>query len=198
MLCPPTIFIPLLPEGGCFVSYKNFVKLTNCPPMAAIARLSGHCMLFQNWIKKRTTFQIPEELARARSFLLEKNFSGDIKKIKPKNMKIARTAIISPWILTIKSHLATSIRNLKKNNMFLILTYLMLFRYIRMEKSKNWIYDDVLFCKSSLSKMASVKTNKIKNQTELWKTNFLRYTTLLLGPKGFVNSKGPKIAVCLC
>ena len=39
----------------------------------------------------------------------------------------------------------------------------MLFRYIRMEKSKNWIYDDVLFCKSSLSKMTSVKTNKIKN-----------------------------------
>ena len=55
----------------------------------------------------------------------------------------------------------------KKNNMFLILTYLMLFRYIRMEKSKNWIYDDVLFCKSSLSKMASVKTNKIKNRTAL-------------------------------
>ena len=56
---------------------------------------------------------------------------------------------------------------------------------------------DVLLCKSSLSKMASVKTNKIKNQTSLWKTNFLRYTTLFLGPKRFVNSKGPKIALCL-
>ena len=74
-----------------------------------------------------------------------------------------------------------------------------------------WIYDaflldkqlsiwrivqtDVLFCKSILSKMASVKTYKIKNQTALWKTNFLRYTTLLLGPKRLVNSKGPKIAL---
>ena len=76
---------------------------------------------------------------------------------------------ISPFQIAFdhRSHLATSIRNLKKNNMFLILTYLMLFRYIRMEKSKNWIYDDVLFCKSSLSKMASVKTNKIKNRTAL-------------------------------
>ena len=74
----------------------------------------------------------------------------------------------------------------------------MLFRCVRMGKSKNWIYDDVLFCKSSLSKMASVKTNKIKKRTPLPKTNFLRYTTLLLGPKRFVHSKGPKIALCLC
>ena len=74
----------------------------------------------------------------------------------------------------------------------------MLFRYIRMEKSKNWIYDDVLFCKFSLSKMASIKTNKIKNRTALSSTNFLRHTTLLHGPKRFVNSKGPKIALCLC
>ena len=33
------------------------------------------------------------------------------------------------------------------------------------------------FCKSSLSKMASVKTNKTKNRTALYKTNFLRHTT---------------------
>ena len=85
----------------------------------------------------------------------------------------------------------------QKNKLFLISIYLMLFRYIRMEKSKNWIYDDVLFCKSSLSKMASVKTNKIKNQTALWKTNFLRYTTLLLGPKRFLHSEGPKNVICL-
>ena len=55
----------------------------------------------------------------------------------------------------------------------------------------------VLFCKSILSKMTSTKTNKNKKWTPLPKTNFLRYTTLLLGPKRFVHSKGPKIALCL-
>ena len=38
----------------------------------------------------------------------------------------------------------------------------------------------------------------IKKQMPLGKTNFLRYTTLLLGAKRFFNSKGPKIALCLC
>ena len=56
----------------------------------------------------------------------------------------------------------------------------------------------VLFCKSILSKMTSTKTNKNKKWTPLLRTNFLRYTTLLLGPKRFVHSKGPKIALCLC
>ena len=55
-----------------------------------------------------------------------------------------------------------------------------------------------LFCKSRLSKMASIKTNKIEKRTPLPKTNFLRYTTLLLGSKRFGHSKGPKIALCLC
>ena len=54
------------------------------------------------------------------------------------------------------------------------------------------------FLKSSLSKIVSVKTYKIRYRTALWKTNFLKYTTFLLGPKRFVNSKGPKIALCLC
>ncbi len=56
----------------------------------------------------------------------------------------------------------------------------------------------VLFCKFTLSKMTSTKTNKNKKWTPLPKTNFLSYTTLLLGPKRFVHSKGPKIAFCLC
>ena len=62
---------------------------------------------------------------------------------------------------------------------------------------KKFLYI-VLFCKSILSKMTSTKTNKNKKWTPLPKTNFLRYTTLLLGPKRFVHSKGPKIALCLC
>ena len=96
--------------------------------------------------------------------------SKEKKQVPRKKKKLPGLAFSrSYWELKAigNSHLATSIRNLKKNKMFLILTYLMLLRYIRMEKSKNWIYDDVLFCKSSLSKMASVKTNKIKNRTAL-------------------------------
>ena len=62
---------------------------------------------------------------------------------------------------------------------------------------KNWQVPDVVFCKSSLSKMASVKTNKIKNQTPLLKTNFSCLETLSLGPKRFLHSKGPKNAICL-
>ena len=46
--------------------------------------------------------------------------------------------------------------------------------------------------------MASIKTNKIKNPTPLLKTNFLWIETLLLGPKRFLHSKGPKNAICLC
>ena len=64
-------------------------------------------------------------------------------------------------------------------------------------ESKEKLYY-VFFCKSRLSKMASAKTNKIEKRTPLPKTNFLSYTTLLLGPKRFVHSKGPKIALCLC
>ena len=65
-------------------------------------------------------------------------------------------------------------------------------------ESKKKKFHGGLFCKSRLSKMASTKTNKIEKRTPLPKTNFLRYTTLLLGPKRFVHSKGPKIALCLC
>ena len=61
---------------------------------------------------------------------------------------------------------------------------------------KSWIEGQI--CKSILSKMTSTKTNKNKKWTPLPNTNFLRYTTLLLGPKRFVHSKGPKIALCLC
>ena len=85
----------------------------------------------------------------------------------------------------------------QKNKLFLISIYLMLFRYIRMEKSKNWIYDDVLLKKSNLSKMASVKTNKNRNWTPLLKTNFSWLETLSLGPKKFLYAKGPKNAICL-
>ena len=53
------------------------------------------------------------------------------------------------------------------------------------------------FCKSSLSKMASVKTNKNKNWTPLLKTNFSWLETLFLGPKRFLHSKGPKNVICL-
>ena len=42
---------------------------------------------------------------------------------------------------------------------------------------------DVLFCESSLSKMVSIKANKIKNWTPLLKTNFSWLETLSLGPK---------------
>ena len=56
---------------------------------------------------------------------------------------------------------------------------------------------NVLFCKSSLSKMASIKTNKNKNQTSLMKTNFSWLKTFVLGPKRFLHSKGPKNAICL-
>ena len=38
---------------------------------------------------------------------------------------------------------------------------------IHPKHEKNRQVPDVLFCKSGLSKMASVKTNKIKNQTAL-------------------------------
>ena len=65
-------------------------------------------------------------------------------------------------------------------------------------ETRKKIFYVVLFCKSILSKMTSTKTNKNKKWTPLPKTNFLRYTTLLLGPKRFVHSKGPKIALCLC
>ena len=61
---------------------------------------------------------------------------------------------------------------------------------------KSWIEGQI--CKSILSKVTSTKTNKNKKWTPLLKTNFLRYTTLLLVPKRFVLSKGPKIALCLC
>ena len=67
--------------------------------------------------------------------------------------------------------------------------------YIRNQKRipNFWIYDAFLLGKQlsiwrivqnrcPFLKMASVKTNKIKNQTALWKTSFLRYTSLLLGP----------------
>ena len=55
----------------------------------------------------------------------------------------------------------------------------------------------VLFCKSSISKMVSVKTNKDKNRTPLLKTNFSWLETLSLCPKRFLHSKGPKYAICL-
>ena len=55
----------------------------------------------------------------------------------------------------------------------------------------------VLFCKSRLSKMASIKTNKNKKRTPLLKTNFSWLATLSLGPKRFLHSKGPKNAICL-
>ena len=48
-----------------------------------------------------------------------------------------------------------------------------------------------------LRKMASVKTNKNKNPTPLLKTNFSWLETLLLGPKRFLHSKGPKKAILL-
>ena len=85
-------------------------------------------------------------------------------------------------------------------------------------KSKNtyipnfWIYDafltnnfsfgglpktNVIFCKTGLSKMASVKTNKNKNRTRLLKTSFSWIETLSLGPKRFLHSKGPKNVICL-
>ena len=39
--------------------------------------------------------------------------------------------------------------------------------------------------------MASIKTNK--NQTPFWKTNFSWLETLSLGPKRYLQSKGPKM-----
>ena len=51
--------------------------------------------------------------------------------------------------------------------MFPIFAYLILVRFLRMEKSKNLICYDVLLKKSNLSKMASTKTNKIKKWTPL-------------------------------
>ena len=64
-------------------------------------------------------------------------------------------------------------------------------------KSQRKNFYIVLFCKVKLNKMASIKTNKIEKQTPLPKTNFLRYATLLLRPKRFVHSKGPKNGICL-
>ena len=46
--------------------------------------------------------------------------------------------------------------------------------------------------------MAFTKTNKIKKRTPLWMTNFLRYETLLLGPKKLDCCKAPEIALYLC
>ena len=45
--------------------------------------------------------------------------------------------------------------------------------------------------------MVSVKTNKNKKWTALLKTNFWWQGTLLLGPKRYLHSKGPKNAICL-
>ena len=63
-------------------------------------------------------------------------------------------------------------KKLQKNNMFPIFTCLILVRFIRMGKSKSLICRDVLLKKSKLNKIASTKTNKIKKQTPLLKTNF--------------------------
>ena len=51
--------------------------------------------------------------------------------------------------------------------------------------------------KPRLSKMASIKTNKIKKRTPLHNINFWKLTTLLFCPKRFFHSKGPKNAICL-
>ena len=51
--------------------------------------------------------------------------------------------------------------------------------------------------KPRLSKMASIKTNKIKKRTPLHNINFWKLTTLLFCPKRFRHSKGPKNAICL-
>ena len=59
------------------------------------------------------------------------------------------------------------------------------------------IRSGVLFCKSRLSKMASIKTNKNKKRTALLKTNFWWQETLPLGPKWYLHSKGPKNAIYL-
>ena len=47
-----------------------------------------------------------------------------------------------------------------------------------MEKSKNWIYDDVLFCKSSLSKMASVKTKQNQKSDDAFEKPTFQYIQL--------------------
>ena len=51
--------------------------------------------------------------------------------------------------------------------------------------------------KPCLSKMASIKMNKIKKRTPLHNINFWKLTTLLFCPKRFFHSKGPKNAICL-
>ena len=86
---------------------------------------------------------------------------------------------------------------LKIKNMFPIFGYMM-----HICQTNNFWFGGlsksfVLFCKSSWSKMASVKTNKNKNRTPLLKTNFLWLETLHLGPKRFLYSKGPKNSICL-
>ena len=53
------------------------------------------------------------------------------------------------------------------------------------------------FVNPVLSKMASVKTNKNKNQTSLLKTNFSWLETLSFGLKRLLHSKGPKNAIHL-
>ena len=45
---------------------------------------------------------------------------------------------------------------------------------------QTWKGKIVLFCKVKLSKIVSTRTNKIKKQTALFYSNFLRYTDLLL------------------
>ena len=56
----------------------------------------------------------------------------------------------------------------------------------------------LFFQKSTRGRWACSKMHRIKKRTPLWKTNFLIYTTLLLSPKRYVHSKGPKIGLCLC
>ena len=68
---------------------------------------------------------------------------------------------------------------------------------IHPKHEKNRQVPNVLFSKSSLSKMANIKTNKNKNRTPLLKTNFSWPETLSLGPKRYLHSKGPKNSICL-
>ena len=95
------------------------------------------------------------------------------------NSRCATTVSICPHVLFFaykdvhaKSHCPVVALIYEKNNTSPIFRYVHHFCQTNNFSFGGLPKTDVLFCKSSLSKMASVKTNKNKNWTPLLKTNF--------------------------
>ena len=118
-------------------------------------------------------------------------FWGKVTPTKNPLLELSLRELKRIWTNILHHTLSYSNFILKIKNTFPTFGYIMHFWFAGLSKSF------VPFCKSILSKMASVKTNKNKNRTPLLKTNFSRLETLSFDPKRFLHSKGPKNAICL-